>query len=267
MSDLNDDVVGLASLQSSLQRAMTDLRGEATDTPELLHIAHAVRPSSRMQPLERLAVYRDAYFARLLACLTDDYPALRSLLGAERFEELCKRYVAMHPPTAPSLNDYGRRLAAFCAREPVPDAALLRDLARVEWARVELIHVPEQSPLPAAELVARQASFGQARLVPVAALRLLELEHPVHALHEALRAGRSTPLPAPARTFELLRRVAWQIRCEPLPLAEGELLASVLAGMPIGEALVAAAERGVSEYDVSACFERWLAAGLFASFA
>jgi hypothetical protein len=258
----------LEHVQRWLQQAITRPGG----TPEPASVARVVRPSSRMSALERLGVYQDAYFARLLECLTDDYPALRCLLGRERFSALCRRYIAHYPPRAPSLNEYGKSLPDFCASAavahvceatPAYTATLLRDLARIEWASVELIHAPSAPTLTADEILARQADFGNTTLIAAPTIRLLRLEHPAHALYLGLRAGRSAEQPAPAVAFELLRRSDWQVLHTELERPEGELLASVLGGAPLAIALAAATEREVSEHDVSAYFQRWLAAGLF----
>ena len=266
MSANADQASQLARLQRWLQVAITHPAGVESGAQAAGNSAdQLVRPSSRMQPLARVGVYHDAYFARLTDCLGEDYPALRSLLGRERFAALCRRYLAQQPPRSPSLNDYGSALPELAASEP--EGAVLRDLARLEWASAELIHAPRVAPVSAAELLAREASFEDARLVPVPALRLLRLDHPVHALYLALRAGRSAALPAPEPAFVLVHRPEWSVTSSTVPPLEGELLASLLAGTAVGVALATAAERGASEADVGAWFQRWLAAGMFASLA
>lgn len=273
MKPAADAAGALVEQQLWLQRAITGSHATLTDEAA----AERVRPSSRMSARERVGVYRDAYFARLLECLADDYPALRALLGQQRFARLCRDYVRAHPPREASLNHYGAALVEFCSRAPASDAVdaapgaadagLLRDIARIDWASVELIHAPSAVPLAAAELVSQQASFAQARLIPVPTLRLLQLEHPAHELYGALRSGRGPDAawPAAATSFVLLQRVHWEIRRVPLCPPEGALLADLLAGTPVTAALDRAADRGASEQDIGAYFQRWLGAGFFAA--
>jgi len=273
MSVPGDSALGLAGLQAWLQHAIT--AAPALSLTEAA-AARVVRPSSRMNALERVGVYRDAYFARLLECVADDYPALSALLGHLRFATLCQRYIAAHAPRSPSLNDYGAGLSDFCTaarvRElfgegPPYDPTLLRDLAHLEWASVELIHAPPGVPLTGAEILRHRARFGQARLLPVPTLRLLRLDHPIHDLYVSLRAGGAATLPTPAAvaSHELLYRAEWQIHCEALTPVEGNLLADLLNGMCIADALARAATRGASEHEIGACFQRWLGAGYFAA--
>ena len=81
-------------------------------------------------------MYANAYFARLHACLRDDFPALARALGPAAFHDLVKTCLMMHPPTRPSLRHAGAhvaehfatKLAAIFARNR-PYAA---DLARLE---------------------------------------------------------------------------------------------------------------------------------------
>jgi hypothetical protein len=273
MSAPGDNALGLADLQAWLQHAIT-----AAPALTLTEAAAAtvVRRSSRMNAVERLGVYRDAYFARLHECLADDYPALRALLGHRRFATVCHAYIAAHAPRSASLNGYGAGLSDFCTTAPFReqldggppfDLALLRDVARLEWASVELIHAPVGIPLTGAEILRHQARFGEARLLPVPTLRLVRLDHPVHNLYTSLRAGDAATLPAPAAapSHELLYRADWQIHCEALTAVEGALLADLLAGTRIATALSRAATRGASEHDIGTYFQRWLGAGFFAA--
>jgi hypothetical protein len=256
----------LARVQRWLQTAITHPGSAEEGVRAAGEPAHRlVQPSSRMQPLARVAVYQHAYFARLIDCLAQDYPALHALLGPERFAELGRRYVASRPPRAPSLNAYGRELPDFLAHER--NDAALADLARIEWAYAELIHAPQVAAVSAADLLARSASFSDARLLPVPALRLLRLEYPLHPAYLALRAGRPVQLPAAEPAFVLVHRPQWIVTSSELSAAEGELLASLLAGTAVGPALATAAEHGTREEDVGAWFQRWLAAGMFAALA
>jgi hypothetical protein len=256
----------LARVQRWLQSAITHPGSAEEGVRSAGDPAHLlVQASSRMEPLARVGVYQHAYYARLIDCLTQDYPALHALLGAERFAELGRRYVASRPPRSPSLNAYGSELPDFIAHER-HDAALA-ELARIEWAYAELIHAPQVAPLTAAELRARSASFADARLLPVPALRLLPLAYPLHAVYLELRAGRAVQLPGRAPAFVLVHRPQWLVTSAELSAPEGELLASLLAGTAVGPALAAAAERGIREEEVSAWFQRWLGAGMFSALA
>jgi hypothetical protein len=137
----------------------------------------------------RLEVYRRGYAARLRECLADDYPVLKHAMGAEAFDELGDAYVARFPSTSPNLNAYGRHMAAFCAEG---GRCFEADLARLEWAVVEVIHAPLAPLLTMDRLAAvPPEAWGRVRLVASRALRIVEHEHPVNDYFQSVRDGRS----------------------------------------------------------------------------
>ncbi|MBV9947252.1 MAG: putative DNA-binding domain-containing protein, partial [Myxococcales bacterium] len=219
-------------------------------------------------------IYRRAYHARLIECLTDDYPVLAHALGEPGFERLCRAYIAAHPSGNPSLNFFGRHMAAFC-REA--DPSLLRrrdfaaDLAALEWAIVEVIHAPSSAPLTVDGLreVPLEA-WAEARLTPNSAFRLLTFDHPVNAYFQAFREERDPAIPAPERAATAVYRsgrTVWRMDLTP-PMHD------VLSALATGETLeasLARAESGLAEADdeqaaarVLGWFREWVQSGLFA---
>ncbi len=80
-------------------------------------------------------VYDNAYTLRLLEVLAEDFPALHSLLGDQKFEQALRAYLAAHPSHHPSIRWLGRHLAAWLARtEPWSDHLEIADMAAFEWA-------------------------------------------------------------------------------------------------------------------------------------
>lgn len=236
----------------------------------------------KLSPLERLEIYRRAYHARLVECLADDYPALRAALGVERFEALCREYVARHPSTQPSLNWFGAGIPAFCRNEAATLGGLggaldprgfAADLAALEWAIVEVIHSAGRPPLTLARLAEIPAeAWGEARLEPTPAFRLLRAAYPVNSFFQAFRDGDgsapATPAARPSAT--LVYRggpTVWRMDLTEPMIA---LLESLTAGAPLGEALdrAAASMADVPEelagQRLMSWFQGWVSGGLFA---
>ena len=63
--------------------------------------------------VERLEIYANAYFYRILDCLKEDFPATLATLGADNFHNLVTGYLIEYPPTEPSISYAGRHLAEF----------------------------------------------------------------------------------------------------------------------------------------------------------
>ena len=72
-----------------------------TGTPAELE--NVVTPGPRLSALERLGIYNDGYFARLVECLRDDYPAV--LVGKAQGTLTTGRHLAF-PKRTPMSNLY-----------------------------------------------------------------------------------------------------------------------------------------------------------------
>ena len=82
-----------------------------------------------------LAIYHNAYQARLQEVLRGDYPAILNWLGDDEFEELAAAYLRQNPSAHYSLRWLGKGLEAFIRQHLVPEqSAPLAELAALEWA-------------------------------------------------------------------------------------------------------------------------------------
>ena len=131
--------------------------------------------------LDRLDIYANMYFYRLLDCLAEDFPKVLAALGAARFHNLITDYLLRHPSEHPSLRHLGRRLPEFLASHPLAaEFPWASDLARLDWARADLFDALDAVPL-SRDALARlpQDRAGEARFSIVPAFALLRFEHEV----------------------------------------------------------------------------------------
>lgn len=154
-----------------------------------------VKPSRTLQPVERVEIYAQMYFARIVDALREDYPATARGCGAENFSHLARKYLTAYPPSHFSLRYAGRHLADFCAGCAAADPAQqLADLARFEWALIECFDAPDAAILHAATLHALPpADWPALRLQLIPAAQMLEVAWNVEAHSEATRS--EVPLP------------------------------------------------------------------------
>jgi hypothetical protein len=82
----------------------------------------------------RVEIYREAYFARIIESLTDDFPKIRELLGEEEFEDTVHAYLKKYPSRYFNLAQVGRDIPKFL-EEAFPSRPELADLAKDEWAQ------------------------------------------------------------------------------------------------------------------------------------
>ena len=243
--------------------------------------ARVVVGDTRLDALSRLGVYHDAYRARLVECLADDYPAVQYALGDDTFTAVCHAYIAAHPSRGPSLNPYGEKMASFVSPQEAGGviagelATFAADLARLEWALVEVIHAAKAPVLdPAALQAIPPEAWGNARLPPAETLRLVRGSYPVNRFFQQFKQDEEPELPdlaTPSPSAVAVYRVGFVLWRMDLTPAMAELLAGLMNGATLGEALgslddtkMSAAELAEAERQVMAWFQSWVASGFFA---
>jgi hypothetical protein len=164
-------------------------------------VSFLVSDDGKLSSSERLDIYADMYFYRLHDCLLEDYPRLAAHLGKARFHNLVTAYLVVHPPSHYSLRELGRALPGFLQGQlqaqleghlegqlegqsttplgtldlagSLPAAA---DLARLEWARVDVFDEADAAPISLDALLdgaTHEPERYRVELVPGA--RVLEL--------------------------------------------------------------------------------------------
>lgn len=223
-----------------------------------------VTAGPRLSAVERVQIYNEGYFARLLECLTDDYPALSYALGEAPFETLAHAYIEKHPSRSRSLNAYGQHLAAFCRSRPEAWSSFAADLARLEWALVEVVHAPVDPPLaPDALAQIPAARWQTARLLPSRGMRLLTFDHPVNDFFQAFREDRAPEQPEPAATATVVYRqglALWRMGLEPRAAL---LLKDLISGVPLAAAIATLetrSEAAGNSLDLARLLPQWLTA-------
>ena len=221
-----------------------------------------VTPGPQLSAVDRVQIYNDGYFARLVECLTDDYPALSYALGEETFSSLSRGYIQTNPSRSRSLNGYGQQMAAFCRAQAEPWAGFAADLARLEWALVEVVHEPaSQSLLPEALAMISPDGWQRTRLLPSRGLRLLGFDYPVNDFFQAFRDERAPNMPGRAPTATAVYRqglALWRMGLEPRAAL---LLKDLIAGVPMAIAvatLEAKSQAAGASEDLARLLPQWL---------
>lgn len=188
-----------------------------------------------LQSTAGLAIYQDAYRARLLAALRDNFTVLQRALGDDEFDALGLAYLNAHPSTEPSIRWFGHRLAAFMDAAGLTHPAMA-DFARMDWALRAAFDAADAPALQAADLQAlapddwADLSF---RLHP--SVQLLPLQWAIEPAWRALREaeeGDAAELDAPeplAHTL-LVWRQGLDTRWRSLAPLEAALLQALVAG-------------------------------------
>lgn len=297
----------VSRLQQWFQAVVTHPDGvEAGADSEAARRLIALRPGQLEQVItrsraltaaERLAVYANAYHARLLECLGEVFPMLKRALGEEAFDGLAFGYLQAYPSRSYTLNDLGVHFADYLeetkprpgddddaiADDPSEGALadnwpeLMIDLARLEWLIYEvfdgegvegrtLLQPGQVQEIPAEKL-------SQARLQTAACLRLLATRFPVNDYFTALRRANDDKvpgIPAAAASYVAINRRNFVVRRYNLSAIEYELLRALQAGDSLGVAIEKAAAMNSLEMDALVAelerwFRNWTAEGFFES--
>src|SRR5687768_8069137 len=114
-----------------------------------------IKPNDRLTAFERLQIYNQQYWWRLLGTFGEDFRGVRAVLGERRFDRLAVAYLEACGSTSWNLRNIGAQLLPFLEQHPElahPHTALVLDVARVEWARVLAFDDPEKPVLTPAQI-------------------------------------------------------------------------------------------------------------------
>jgi hypothetical protein len=261
---LSPQNMSLAQLQREMAAAVMspltpdeEMRSESPDGRSMSAVAASfIAPNSRLSAFERLEIYNRQYWFRVLGALVEDFPALRSLVGARAFEALSIAYLAAHPSRSFSLRNLGSRLAEWLVANPQFAGRrhnLALDVARIEWAFIEAFDNAERDPLTLDQISTLDAD---SRLALQPHLQLIPLEYPVDnlvlALHHTEKRQTSEAgvkhedeNEAPAKLPPLRRQPVWlaahrvdnsvyYLRIKP---EEFQTLAAIRQGLPLAQAI------------------------------
>jgi hypothetical protein len=252
----------------SAREALGSPGAAAELAPEAL--GELILPSRTLTPVERVGIYQGMYLLRMEEALASDYPALKHFLGDDRFFELVRDYVQVHPSRSYTLNRLGDQLPEY-VREArgVKRREFCHELARLERAVSEVFDAPERPALEAQD-VARVApeAWERARLQPIDAFRLLALRYPANEYLQSLKdEDHDHPRPRLKLNWLAVYRSNDSVYRLALSRAAHDLLADLAAGRPLGEAVAAALARGgrraPGEGELHRWFRSWVSAGLF----
>ena len=250
----------LVTAPEGVARGLSDL---AREDPDSLPLSGWVAASNEAAAIDRVDVYANMYFYRLLDVLREDHPKLSALIGEARFHNLVTDYLLAHPSRSATVRDLGAQLGAFIEHHPYGvERPELADLACLERARIEAFDAADPTPLTRADL-GRLASdqWADLRLAPHPTLQILDVRFPVHELWLALARGETAPTLGAAPATLLVWRRGFEVLQRPALAPEAEALGWIRRGDCFGTLCERVAERqsdaGAAEA-VLALLLRWI---------
>jgi hypothetical protein len=291
---MNEPTRDLTTIQRWMQAVITHPLGiaagiespqahqEIAVTPSL--VEQVITRSHALDSIERLAVYGNAYYARLMECMREMFPALVQALGEELFDSFSFSYLQQYPSRSYTLERLADHFVQFLEetrpklemdsedtgeQEPAADAQAVTaswpdfiiDLARLEWTIGQAFDGPgveRESPLSVEQLAAIPAErWPDARLEPVVCLRLLSFKYPVNDFYTAFRRGEDAPIPDPRASYAAITRRDYIVRRFELSQPQFDLLFALMQGRSVSEAVAECAESYADDDDLAASLQNW----------
>ena len=272
----------LRTLQTWLQSVLMDADSPPAFTPAC--IDEVITASQQQTSRERVHVYYNAYQARLVECLREEFVTLCKFLEEDVFDSLAIAYLQAYPSQSYTLANLGAKFPRFLheAAEGFANVdsesadggtQFLIDLATLERLYAEVFDGPGIEGLPLItpddlENISPDA-WPQVRFTAAPCLRLIKFDYPVHEFVTACRLGTEPPVPEPHPTWLAVTRRQYIVRRVSLTEPQFQLLTLLSQGLTLGVALdtVATTIDDVNSFakDVQQWFQEWTASGFFMS--
>jgi hypothetical protein len=253
------------------------------------YVARYIKPNDLLTSFERLEIYNQQYWFRVLGGMAEDFPGLRAILGQRRFDDMCRAYLTECPSQSFTLRNLGSRLEGWLLRNPnwIRGKKLLTlDMVRLEWADIEAFDAAAEPILRLEDLNAASAAMLSLRVQPY--IQLLELHYPVddlvlelrkdedavgfasNAMAQHRKRGKVQIVAAlrPKQIYLVIHRIDFSVYFRRIEAEEYAMLQALRAGKSIKSAIgVAFQGSSVNEFDragyVRNCFQIWATLGWF----
>ncbi len=247
-----------------------------------------VTRSRALSASDRLAIYGNAYYARLLECLGEVFPVLKRTLGEELFNGFGFGYLQLFPSKSYTLNHLGDQFVTYL-EETRPEAEssgddesdsgwidFMIDLARLEWMIYDVFDGPGLENADAFNLPdlleANPGDWLDLRIRMAPCLQFLITDYPVNDHYTLVRQTEGeleVDYPKPARQYLAISRRNYVVRRYSLTFPQYELLTAMKEGHTLGEALGRCAEASQDEAmdslesDLALWFKNWAGEACF----
>ncbi len=134
----------LSELQTWLRQVFVDPCGsDRALSQSIIKADTVIESTSDLSASQRLKIYAEAYFSRILESLSDDFSKIKFELGEVAFQQLVADYLIAHPSTSQNITDIGAQLPKFIFSHVYGvKVDYLADLAKLEWVTLESFYSP-----------------------------------------------------------------------------------------------------------------------------
>ncbi len=260
-SSRNDTAPSLAEIEHEFRA----LVGPDADPSQAKDIP--LNPQAGTLGIERISVYANGYYARLMEALTEVYAAVKHVLGEKIFNDLAHAYAGRYPSREYNLSLTGRFFPEFL-KDPriAEEMPFLSDLAELEWRVSCAFHAYDGKPLdPSGLSNLDPGDWEEIKIIFQPSVSVMHSAWPVFDIwkvrHEPVENIKIDMTNRPQDV--LIFRRGFEAHCMLLEWARFRMLEGLLAGKTLGQMCETLGDTIDAESpEVSAWFSAWLGQGL-----
>lgn len=139
--------------------------------------------NSKLSEHERLELYAQQYWWRIIHSFDEDFKALKKLLGVKKYKILRDEYLTKLPSNSFTLRNLGSRLPQFIKKSRTLNKSLKQaafECASFEWGRIEAFDSEEFESLTPKEVMT--PGFDKRKLFLQPHIKLFTFKYPIHGL-------------------------------------------------------------------------------------
>lgn len=234
-------------------------------------------PTDKLSSLQRLEIYNQQYWYRMLDSLEEDFPALCKIIGKDEFRRLSVEYINNNPSRTHFLSDLGCDMHKYVAtnsggmeiKEPV-NVRMCLDVISVEWAQIHAFDAEEKAPASPAGKNSQELFQIEFRLQPH--ISLLKLSYDVREFILQLKdSGSKIAYPSAKTNYLAVHRHENQVYMKELTKEASTMLEAIQDGASIENCIERVLEEnehldvGILAQSVQEHFASWIRLGWLCS--
>lgn len=190
-------------------------------------------------PGQRYAVYRNNVMLSLTEALADNFPTIRTQVGADFFAAMAACYIRTFLPESPVLAFYGNHMPDFISTfHPLKDFPWLSSLARMDMAFIRAWHaedaVASSPPLQHNDAVHQRLELHPSLQVESSSWAIYSLWMRDHDGEEDKEREYINPDRA---EHVMLYRLGLDVNILPIPALDARFVLALMAGRTLGQAM------------------------------
>lgn len=253
----------LQDIQIWMKSILTDPRGASDAVAKSDKWINFVN-SDKTSNIERLDIYAEAYFGRILEAFTIDYPITAFVLGEEQLAKLVAEYLKGHPSVESNLNNISKSIIPFI--NSYSNSKIIQDIVTLERLALESFYSPIVSELDPQSLASlKESDWEIVKFNLNDSLKFIESSWPLeeiwnkrHSLENVVIKEESTS------GYYIIERISHHIKISKISETQFFILNKLSQGFPLSS--FNESDLKNTNEDISTLFSSWIQKSYFKNY-